>query len=72
MAGSCEVARATRFWVLTWARSGSVPSANVTWSEYVPEDELVDDMYIMPLTPFTCCSIGAPTVCAIVEASAPG
>jgi hypothetical protein len=29
-------------------------------------------MYIIPSTPFTCCSIGAATVSATVSALAPG
>ena len=37
-----------------------------------PEEDEVDDMYNIPSTPFTCCSIGIATVCATVCASAPG
>ena len=50
----------------------SVPTSNVTVSLYVPDDEDVELIYIIPSTPFTCCSIGIPTVCAIVSALAPG
>ena len=31
-----------------------------------------EDMYIMPSTPLTCCSIGAATVSATTWALAPG
>ncbi len=50
----------------------SVPIANVTSRVYEPSLLLCDDMYSMPSTPTTCCSIGAATVSATTCATAPG
>src|SRR6266403_2874271 len=50
----------------------SVPSAKVTSSVYEPSLLLCDDMYSIPSTPTTCCSIGAATVSATTCALAPG
>ena len=52
--------------------SRSVPTSNVTVSLYIPALDEVDDMYNIPSTPFTCCSIGVATICAMVVALAPG
>ena len=52
--------------------SGSVPSLNVTISVYVPSLVQVEDMYIIPSTPFTCASIGAAIVSCTVRQLAPG
>ena len=52
--------------------SGSVPTSNVTDSEYCPAFELVDDMYIMSSTPLIAVSSGPPTTSAITSALAPG
>ena len=62
----------TLFCTSTVAMSMSVPTSNVTVSWYVPDDDDVELMYSMPSTPFTCCSMGIPTVCAMVSALAPG
>ncbi len=70
--GSAGVAMATRFCTSTWAMFTSVPSANVTSRVYEPSLLLFDDMYSMPSTPTTCCSIGAATVSATTWALAPG
>src|SRR4051812_18225094 len=70
--GSFGAAMATRFWTRTWARSGLVPSLNVTVSCMVPSLVHWDSMYSMPSTPLTSCSIGAATVSETVRASAPG
>ena len=63
---------ATRFCTSTWAMFRSIPSLKVTVSVYLPSLVHCDDMYIMPSTPLTCCSMGAATVLATVWASAPG
>ena len=70
--GSMGWAMATRFCTSTWAILMSVPRAKVTSREYEPSLLLCDDMYIIPSTPTTCCSIGAATVSASTRASAPG
>src|SRR5204862_801406 len=44
----------------------------VTSRVYEPSFLLCDDMYSMPSTPTTCCSIGAATVSATTWALAPG
>src|SRR2546421_8957218 len=49
-----------------------VPMSNVTVRPYDPSLEHVDDMYSMPSTPFTCSSIGVPTVSQTTCAAAPG
>ena len=41
-------------------------------SDYIPEDELDEDMYMSLSAPFTCCSIGDATFCAAISAEAPG
>ena len=43
-AGSCGVARATRFCTSTWAVSRLVPSAKVTVRVIVPSAALCEDM----------------------------
>jgi hypothetical protein len=65
-------AMATRFWTRTWAASRSTPISKVMVREYDPSAELVEDMYSMPSTPLTCCSMGAATVAATTWALAPG
>ena len=62
----------TLFCTSTVAISISVPTSKVTVSLYVPDEDDVELIYIIPSTPFTCCSIGIPTVWAIVSALAPG
>ena len=52
----------TLFCTSTVAISMSVPTSNVTVSLYVPDDDEVELIYIIPSTPFTCCSMGIPTV----------
>ena len=71
-AGRVGSASEMRFCTLTVAMSGSVPSSKVIVSIYEPSEPELLLMYIMPSTPFTCCSIGTPTVSATVRASAPG
>ncbi len=63
---------ATRFCTSTWAMFRSTPSLKVTVSVYEPSLVDCDDMYIMPSTPLTCCSMGAATVSATTFESAPG
>src|SRR5260370_28530771 len=70
--GSVGSAMATRFCTSTWAMFTLVPSSKVTSSVYEPSLLLCDDMYSMPSTPTTCCSIGAATVSATTWALAPG
>ena len=70
--GSFGRAIATRFWTRTCAMSRLVPTAKVTVSLYEPSAAQVEDMYNIPSTPLTCCSIGAATVSDRTEASAPG
>ena len=60
--GSDDCAILTLFCTCTVAMSISVPTANVMVKEYAPEDEELEDIYNIPSTPFTCCSIGIPTV----------
>src|SRR5450631_691225 len=50
----------------------STPCWKVMVSEKVPSLVHCEDMYIMPSTPLTCCSIGAATVSATTWALAPG
>src|SRR5262249_56066793 len=52
-------AMATRFCTSTWAMFTLVPSSKVTSRVYEPSLLLCDDMYSIPSTPTTCCSIGA-------------
>src|SRR5207302_9296514 len=61
-----------RFCTSTWAILTLVPNSKVTSRLYEPSLLLCDDMYIMPSTPLTCCSIGAATVSATTLALAPG
>ena len=70
--GQVGSAMATRFCTSTWAMFRSVPSSKVTVRVYEPSLVLCDDMYSMPSTPLTCCSIGAATVSATTWALAPG
>ena len=70
--GSVGSAMATRFCTSTWAMFTLVPSSKVTSRVYVPSLLLCDDMYIIPSTPTTCCSIGAATVSATTFELAPG
>src|SRR5947209_5906068 len=70
--GSEGRARLTRFWTSTWARLRFMPCLKVTVKLYVPSLVHDDDMYIMPSTPLTCCSIGAATDSATSLALAPG
>src|SRR5436190_1531383 len=70
--GSVGSAMATRFCTSTWAMFTSVPSSKVTSREYEPSLFDCDDMYSIPSTPLTCCSIGAATVSATTWALAPG
>src|SRR5205085_5004611 len=62
----------SRFCTSTWEMLRSDPGLNVTVRVYVPSLVHCDDMYIMPSTPLTCCSIGAATVSATTWALAPG
>ena len=66
------MANATRFCTMTNAVFRSVPTSKVTLSVYEPSLPICDDMYNMPSTPLTCCSIGAATVSATTWALAPG
>ena len=66
------MATLTRFCTMTVAMSISVPTSKVTVKAYMPDADEVELMYIIPSTPFTCCSMGMPTVCATVSAFAPG
>ncbi len=50
----------------------SAPILKVTSRVYEPSLLLFDDMYIIPSTPTTCCSMGAATVSATTWALAPG
>src|SRR5206468_13133390 len=50
----------------------STPTLKVIVSVYMPSFVHCDDIYIMPSTPLTCCSIGAATVSATTCALAPG
>ncbi len=70
--GSWGMASVTRFWTITSAAFRLVPISNVTVSEYDPSLPDCEDMYSMPGTPLTCCSIGAATVSATTWALAPG
>src|SRR5439155_21984911 len=70
--GSDGVAMATRFCTSTWAVFTSVPSAKVTSRVYEPSLPDCEDMYSMPSTPTTCCSMGAATVSATTWELAPG
>src|SRR5919204_6199538 len=62
----------SRFWTSTWEMFRSDPGLNVTVNVYDPSLAHWEDMYIMPSTPLTCCSIGAATVSATTWALAPG
>src|SRR6266481_9036228 len=70
--GSSGCAMATRFCTSTCAMSRFVPMSKVTVRLYDPSLALVDDMYNIFSTPFTCSSMGTPTVLATTCASAPG
>src|SRR6266481_3402903 len=70
--GSSGKANWTRFWTMTSAVFRSVPMSKVTVSVYEPSLPICEDMYSMPSTPLTCCSIGAATVSATTWALAPG
>jgi len=70
--GSSGMASCTRFWTMTRAVFRSVPMSKVTVSVYEPSLPICEDMYSMPSTPFTCCSIGAATVSDTTWALAPG
>src|ERR1019366_10636814 len=70
--GRIGCARATRFCTSTWAIFRSTPCWNVMVSEYEPSLVHCDDMYIIPSTPLTCCSMGAATVSTTTLALAPG
>ncbi len=70
--GNCGMASVTRFCTMTRAVFKLVPTSNVTVSEYEPSLPICEDMYSMPSTPLTCCSIGAATVSATTWALAPG
>ena len=72
MSGSVGKAIETRFCTSTWAMSRLVPNSNVTVRLYAPSFVHCDDMYMIPSTPFTCCSIGAATESATSRALAPG
>src|SRR5262245_8947021 len=65
-------ARLTRFCTSTWAMFRSVPTLKVIVSAYEPSFAHCDDMYIIPSTPLTCCSMGAATAWATSCALAPG
>src|SRR5260370_38144283 len=71
-AGSRGRASWTRFWTMTRAVFRSVPMSKVTVSVYEPSLPICEDIYSMPSTPLTCCSIGAATVSATTWALAPG
>ena len=49
-----------------------MPISQVTVREELPSLPELLDMYSMPGTPFTCCSMGAATVSATTCALAPG
>ena len=66
------MASVTRFCTITRAVFRLVPTSKVTLNEYEPSLPICDDMYSMPSTPLTCCSIGAATVSATTWALAPG
>ena len=66
------MASCTRFCTMTRAMFRLVPISKVTVSVYEPSLPIWDDMYSMPSTPLTCCSIGAATVAATTWALAPG
>ena len=70
--GRRGVARATRFWTLTWAWSRSVPRAKVTVSVRLPSAVDWESMYSMPSTPVISCSSGVATVLAMTSGLAPG
>ena len=70
--GSSGMANCTRFCTMTRAVFRSVPMSKVTVSVYEPSLPICEDMYSMPSTPLTCCSIGAATVSATTWALAPG
>ena len=70
--GSSGMASVTRFCTMTRAVFRSVPMSKVTVSVYEPSLPICEDMYSMPSTPLTCCSIGAATVSATTWALAPG
>ena len=55
--GKIGIARATRFCTITRAVLRSTSTSNVTDSEYDPSLPISDDMYSIPGTPVTCCSI---------------
>src|SRR5881275_94035 len=70
--GNCGIASDTRFCTITRAMFRSVLRSNVTVRLYEPSLPHCDDMYSMPSTPLTCCSMGAATVSATTTALAPG
>src|SRR3954465_12621465 len=70
--GSRGRACVTRFSTSTWAMFRSVPISKVTVRLYWPSLVDWEDMYIMPSTPLTCCSIGAAPALATPGALAPG
>jgi hypothetical protein len=70
--GSSGMASVTRFCTMTRAASRLVLTSKVQFSVYEPSLPDCDDMYSMPGTPVTCCSIGAATVSATTWALAPG
>ena len=70
--GKIGMASVTRFCTITSAVFKLVPTSKVTLNEYEPSLPICEDMYNMPSTPLTCCSIGAATVSATTWALAPG
>jgi hypothetical protein len=64
--------RRSRFWTSIRATLMSVPDRKVTEIDAAPFDELDEDMYWNPSTPFSSCSIGCVTLFARTLASAPG
>src|SRR5579883_1614081 len=70
--GSMGRARLTRFSTRTCAMFTSIPCSKVTFNVYEPSLVQYEDMYIMPSTPLTCCSMGAAIDSATSLALAPG
>src|SRR4051812_13246290 len=70
--GSDGSARLTRFCTSTCARLRLTPCLKVTVRLYEPSLVHCDDMYSIPSTPLTCCSMGAAIACETTSALAPG
>src|SRR5450432_4633126 len=70
-AGREGFAADTRFCVSIFALSRLVPTSKDTCIVVVPSLALIDCMYNMFSTPFTCCSMGVATACSTFSAFAP-